>query len=180
MSTRPAPRIEPLLSIVAHELRSPLNGIKSWTHVLEGRLGGGDADALRAIAGIMTGVDQQVRLIEDLLEGAPSDEVAPGTQAMSLRPALADAVESLRATAAEKGVELVADYANAECSIAADPAQARAMLASLVANAIRFTGRDSTLRIGVFTDANRATVTVSDHGAQAGATFDVSLPLIRL
>ena len=56
MSARPAS--------VAHELRSSLNGIKSWAHVLENELGDGDATVRRAIAGIMTGVEQQVRIIE--------------------------------------------------------------------------------------------------------------------
>jgi signal transduction histidine kinase len=49
---------------LAHELRSSLNGIKSWAHVLENELGEGDATLRRAVAGIMTGVEQQVRIIE--------------------------------------------------------------------------------------------------------------------
>jgi PAS domain S-box-containing protein len=57
-----------LLAIVSHELRSPLNGIKSWTHVLQGRLREADPTVARALNGIMIGVEQQVRLIEDLLE----------------------------------------------------------------------------------------------------------------
>ena len=56
------------LAIVSHELRSPLNGIKSWTHVLESRLRDADPAIQRAIAGIMIGVEQQVRLIEGLLD----------------------------------------------------------------------------------------------------------------
>jgi len=40
---------------VAHELRSPLNSIKSWTHVLDQHLRGEDDTVRRAVAGIMTG-----------------------------------------------------------------------------------------------------------------------------
>jgi len=57
-----------LLATVSHELRSPLNGIKSWTHVLQGRLRETDPMVARALNGIMIGVEQQVRLIEDLLD----------------------------------------------------------------------------------------------------------------
>jgi signal transduction histidine kinase len=56
------------LAIVSHELRSPLNGIKSWTHVLQSRLRETDPTVARALNGIMIGVEQQVRLIEDLLD----------------------------------------------------------------------------------------------------------------
>ena len=148
MSARPAPPAGELLAIVAHELRSPLNGIKGWTHVLENQLRGSDATSQRAIAGIMTSVEQQVRLIEDLLEGA---HAARGEvrMHMPLLPALAASVESLRGAAAEKGVALVVENAGVELSIDGDPHRVRAMLASLLANAIRFAGPGGALRIGV-------------------------------
>ncbi|MGN6703879.1 MAG: PAS domain-containing protein, partial [Burkholderiaceae bacterium] len=58
------------LAIVSHELRAPLNGIQSWAHVLESYAGDslGASMARRALQGIRTGVAQQVRLIEDLLD----------------------------------------------------------------------------------------------------------------
>ena len=62
------------LAIVSHELRSPLNGIKSWTHVLENELRDADPAIRRALAGIMIGVDHQVRLIDDLLDPSLSPE----------------------------------------------------------------------------------------------------------
>ena len=49
---------------LSHELRSPLNGIKSWAHVLENQLRDPDPATRRALQGILTGVEDQVRLIE--------------------------------------------------------------------------------------------------------------------
>ena len=55
------------LTVISHKLRSPLNGIKSWTHVLQNQLhDSADPMMRRAIDGIMLGVEQQVRLIESL------------------------------------------------------------------------------------------------------------------
>ena len=59
------------LAQVAHDLRTPLNAIKTWTAVLQDRLGEGDPEVARALDGILEGVDQQARLIDQLLERAP-------------------------------------------------------------------------------------------------------------
>ena len=57
-----------LLAEMAHELRTPLNAIKSWAHVLEGALRDADPAARRALAGILSGVEQQARLIDRLVQ----------------------------------------------------------------------------------------------------------------
>ena len=58
-----------LLDAAAHALRSSLNGIGSWTAVLESRLGDSpDPMVARALAGIRLAIGQQVSVIENLLE----------------------------------------------------------------------------------------------------------------
>jgi signal transduction histidine kinase len=59
-----------LLDIAAHDLRSSLNGIRSWATLLESCVGDHpDPRVRRAIEGIHIGVDQQLGVIENLLEG---------------------------------------------------------------------------------------------------------------
>jgi len=62
-----------MLAEVSHELRSPLNGIQSWAHVLESCIGSDGGTVRRALTGIRAGVDQQVRLINDLLESGTTN-----------------------------------------------------------------------------------------------------------
>ncbi|QNB14241.1 HAMP domain-containing histidine kinase [Paraburkholderia tropica] len=57
-----------VLSRVSHDLRSPLNAIHSWAYVLERKIDTADAAAQRALAGIRTGVEQQVHLLETLVD----------------------------------------------------------------------------------------------------------------
>jgi signal transduction histidine kinase len=59
--------LDQALDSLVHDLRTPLNGIKTWTHVLENQ-GTPDPLSQRAIAGIMTSVDQQAALIDQLAE----------------------------------------------------------------------------------------------------------------
>ena len=51
---------------LAHDLRTPLNSIKSWTHVLESIIEDPDPMVLRAIEGILIGVEQQADLIAQM------------------------------------------------------------------------------------------------------------------
>lgn len=67
--SRPAGGEAPARAPAAHELRSSLNGIHTWAHVLEQRLGdGADPIVRRALDGIHAGVQRQAALIEALLE----------------------------------------------------------------------------------------------------------------
>ena len=60
-------------STASHDLRSPLNAMHSWAYVLERQLANADPNPQRALAGIRTGIDQQVALIDDVLD-APRAE----------------------------------------------------------------------------------------------------------
>ncbi|TAL91953.1 MAG: HAMP domain-containing histidine kinase [Paraburkholderia sp.] len=62
-----------VLSLVSHDLRSPLNAIHSWAYVLERKLDAGDATAQRAITGIRGGVEQQVKLLESLVDATRAE-----------------------------------------------------------------------------------------------------------
>ncbi|NIE66086.1 HAMP domain-containing sensor histidine kinase [Burkholderia sp. Ax-1719] len=57
-----------VLSRVSHDLRSPLNAIHSWAYVLDRKIDNADSAAQRALAGIRTGVEQQVHLLETLVD----------------------------------------------------------------------------------------------------------------
>lgn len=155
------------LAIVSHELRSPLNGIKSWTHVLENQLRASDPTIKRAIAGIMIGVEHQVRLIDDLLDvtRAMSGNLGLAKRAMPLLPVLADAVESLRATAIEKRLRLVTDYTIGDREIHGDPDRVRQIFVNLISNAVKFTPDGGTIWIGARAEGAMARVEVRDDGA---------------
>lgn len=98
---RAFPSIDRFVAVVAHELRSPLNGIQSWSHVLEGQLPDGPPLLRRALEGIRTGVEQQVRLLEKLSDAArilgPEPQLT--LRELVLRPVLEDALADLKAKA---------------------------------------------------------------------------------
>lgn len=92
-----------VLSIVSHDLRSPLNAIHSWAYVLERKLDQNDATGLRALAGIRSGVEQQVKLLEDAVDGTRTETKALPIEraAFQLRPVLERALDEVRRSLAE-------------------------------------------------------------------------------
>ena len=154
------------LAIVSHELRSPLNGIKSWTHVLANQLHDADPTVRRAIAGILIGVEHQVRLIDDLLDvtRALSGNLGLAKQRMPLLPVLAEAVESLRATALEKQLRIITEYAIGDREIHGDPDRVRQVFVNLITNAIKFTPPGGRIWVSATVEGHMARIEVRDDG----------------
>jgi PAS domain S-box-containing protein len=155
------------LAIVSHELRSPLNGIKSWTHVLENLLREAEPSVRRALAGIMIGVEHQVRLIDDLLDvtRALSGNLGLAKQPMPLLPVLADAVEGLRAMAIEKDLQIIVDYGIGDREIHGDPDRVRQIFVNLVMNAVKFTPPGGAVWVSARPEGAMARIEVRDNGA---------------
>lgn len=166
------------LAIVSHELRSPLNGIQSWAHVLESQWrrpvdAPADASALlarRAVAGIRTGVEQQVRLIDDLLDAT---RIVAGKLSLSLGPLLLTpivlaAAASVDVRAREKRIEFHVDLALADAMLDGDADRLQQIVWNLLSNAIKFTPAGGNVwlsgRCGEDSSGAHAVIRVRDDG----------------
>lgn len=87
-----------VLSLVSHDLRSPLNAIHSWAYVLERKIDTADASAQRALAGIRSGVEQQVKLLEEAVDKtrAETKSLPLARESFPLRAVLDRAVAEAR------------------------------------------------------------------------------------
>jgi len=161
------------LAVVSHELRSPLNGIQNWTYVLENQMAGGAPLVQRALAGIKTGVEQQVRLIEDLLDATRvmSGKLRLTREPFVLRMALERAINSVRALADEHNITLhVANQLDVH-EIDGDADRIQQMVWNLLTNAIKFTqpGGDVWLSADLVGDVVR--IAVRDNGRGIAPAF---------
>lgn len=168
------------LAIVSHELRAPLNGIQSWAHVLENYIKPADDTPLvqRALQGIRTGVAQQVRLIEDLLDVTRmmSGKLRLVKQPVALLPALEAAIDNVRSAAAAKNIALHCHYGITSEQIEGDSDRVQQIFWNLLSNAIKFTPENGSVWFAAGLGPDRQIeVTVRDNGSGVSPDF---LPLL--
>lgn len=163
------------LAIVSHELRAPLNGIQSWAHVLENYVKDATSSPLaqRALQGIKTGVGQQVRLIEDLLDVTRmmSGKLRLVRQPLALLPALQAAVESVRAVAAAKRIGITCTYRITSEQVDGDADRVQQIFWNLLTNAIKFTPEGGNIWLNAADTGEDICVTVRDDGVGISPDF---------
>jgi len=152
------------LAVLSHELRTPLNATFGWVRMLRsGRL---DAGATaRALEVIERNVNQQARLISDLLDAS---RIVFGRLDLSLQsvdfPALvAGVVESVRPSADAKSVSLKADLDPDAGPVHGDPDRLRQVVENILGNAIKFTPQNGAVNVQLVRDID-ARLIVSDTG----------------
>lgn len=163
------------LAIVSHELRAPLNGIQSWAHVLESyaRDAVAASVAQRALQGIKTGVAQQVRLIEDLLDVTRmmSGKLRLVKQPFAILPVIQSAVQSVRDLAAAKRIAITSSYQIRGEQIEGDPDRVQQVIWNLLTNAIKFTPENGAVWLGATVSGKELCLTVSDNGIGISPDF---------
>lgn len=161
------------LAIVSHELRSPLSGIQSWTQVLDSQLQQGPPLVRRALDGIKTGVTQQVRLIDDLLDATRimSGKLSLVKQPVVVRTAIKAALLSIQAAASAKQINLTSRLRVGDATVDGDPDRLQQIVWNLLSNAVKFTPANGAVSVCAVADSTQVTITVGDNGKGISADF---------
>jgi signal transduction histidine kinase len=159
-------RSRDFLADVSHELRTPLAALRTFNELLRE---GADAD-LAARAEFIESSGQQIErldwLAQNLLELSKLDS---GLVLLDLRPddlraAVESAVEQSASAAHKRGIEVSLNLPSAPVRIRHDPQRIGQVVANLVSNAVKFTGRGGTVSVDVAGTADGARVDVVDTG----------------
>jgi PAS domain S-box-containing protein len=128
------------LAIVSHELRSPLNAIRGWAHVLR-QTGELTHSQLRMLDAIDRNTQAQAQLVDDMLD---TQRLLRGKIKLELKPAalaplIEQAVDTVRPSAAAKQIALQVRHDTSIDGVQADPDRLRQALVNLLSNAVKFT-----------------------------------------
>ncbi|MDR5856950.1 HAMP domain-containing sensor histidine kinase [Caballeronia sp. LZ062] len=139
-----------VLSIVSHDLRGPLNAIHSWGYVLERKVDAKDPAAQRALTGIRSGVEQQVKLIEQSVDTtrAETRAVALSLAPAAVRPLLEKSVALARGSIAQsRGITFAVESPLAEEQVEGDAERLTQMLWLMLVFAAEASARDATVQV---------------------------------
>lgn len=154
------------LAVVSHELRSPLNAIRGWSHVLR-QTGELSHSQLRMLDAIDRNTLAQAQLVDDMLD---TQRLLRGKVQLELRstplgPLVEQAVDVVRPSAAAKQIELrVRHEPMQDGSAHADPERLRQALVNLLSNAVKFTPEHGEVDVGIGRNERTVCISVSDTG----------------
>ncbi|MDV3310062.1 MAG: tetratricopeptide repeat-containing sensor histidine kinase [Cyclobacteriaceae bacterium] len=151
-----------LMSIVAHDLKSPLNRISGLTDLLE--MEGIDPQEQRTYIGMIKNATRAgLDLIKDLLDVNMLEEnVLPEYSIVKLDEFLEDKMQSLRHAAAQKNIRI--DISTSDHSVYTDADYLARIVDNLVSNAIKFSANDSVVSVSADVSDGKFLIRVKDDG----------------
>lgn len=148
------------LSILAHELRNPLNAIAAAARVISKDVVG------KPSANLVQGIVEEVQHALELIDGL-NDAVTMESGRMRLELVPTDLSGLLRDVVASTPVEdrsVTLALGAGEVSVRADPGRLAQVVRNLVTNAAKYSPAGSAIEIGLERADGRAVVAVRDHG----------------
>jgi signal transduction histidine kinase len=156
------------LASVSHELRTPLNGIIGFSELLhDGKLGPVSADQKEYLADVLSCSNHLLTLINHVLD---LTKIEAGKMEFHYQPVLlaenmAEAVDSMKAIAATKRLNVRLLLDSALGTVRADPARLRQVVLNYLSNAVKFTAEGGSITVDVRPeDEYHYRIAVEDNG----------------
>ncbi|MBW4528117.1 MAG: PAS domain-containing protein [Phormidium tanganyikae FI6-MK23] len=130
------------MATISHELRTPMNAILGFSHLLLKRVASlEDQNLAHMVDRILRNSQHLLELIEELLDFSKlkSRRLQLRPTGFDLTKIATDTAQELRCLADQKGIALNVDIAQETLSIVNDPVRVRQIITNLLSNAIKFT-----------------------------------------
>jgi signal transduction histidine kinase len=159
------------LAVVSHELRSPLNAIVGWAHLLKGQ--SQTDDAARAVETILRNADHQVRLISDItdLSRGIAGKLVLESGVVDIRSVLEQAVDAVRLSADARGIQLQLAVTDHPLVVQGDSARLRQVFWNVLSNAIKFSPSGASVQASAAREEESVVIRVTDTGDGIGSEF---------
>lgn len=152
-----------LMSIVAHDLKAPLNRIKGLTDIMTMETGNTE-DHIQYLKLIQDSTRAGLDLIKDLLDVNMLEEnVQPKFSTFDISTFLLEKIESFQPAAAAKKIHLHIVSVQSE-NISSDIDYLGRIVDNLISNAIKFSKNNSTIEIAAHKDVHSFWISISDEG----------------
>jgi signal transduction histidine kinase len=160
------------LAMLAHELRNPLAPIRNAVHIMQGgEVTPATMNWARDVIGRQA--DYMARLIDDLLDVSRivQGKVAVKPERLTLRELVDRAVEGSSPRVAGRDQLLAVQLPPEEIELDGDPVRLSQVLANLINNASKFSGRNTKICLTATYAAGELQIAVRDEGSGIEASF---------
>jgi PAS domain S-box-containing protein len=160
------------LATLSHELRTPLNAVLGWATAL--RAGHFPTEELeQGLETIERNARVQAQIIEDLLDMSRiiSGKVRLDVQRVDLPAVVAEAIDTVRATASAKGVRLQTIIDPLNAPVTGDPNRLQQVFWNLLSNAIKFTPKGGRVQVMLERVDSHLEVSIIDTGEGISPEF---------
>jgi signal transduction histidine kinase len=156
---------ERFFAMVNHELRNALAGVFGWAEMLVRKKD--PATVPRAAFEVLDSAEQAIALINDLLDLSRLDEdrLKPAMRAVECAGVVRRSIGRVTPAAQARNVTIEADLPENLPSCHTDASRVEQILVNLLANAVRHTPENSTVRVSVAAAGDRIIFRVRDAGS---------------
>lgn len=160
------------LATLGHEMRSPLNAIVAWAHIL----GAGTctkAEVQQGVEVIKRNAASQTKLIDEVLDVSRivSGKLKLQIVASDLVLPIGEAIDATRAAADAKNITVSAQLDPAARSASIDNARFQQIVWNLLSNAVKFTPAGGHVAISLSGDGSTRVIRVTDTGIGIAPQF---------
>ena len=161
------------LSVLSHEIRSPLNAVLGWARILLTRNTVDQDLVKRAMQVIERNAKAQAKMIDDMLDMA---RIVAGKLRLEIQPVdllsvILSAVDGIMPAANAKGIAVHTNLDPTTPSVLGDQDRLQQVIWNLLSNALKFTESGGTIDVRLEATPKRARILVSDTGQGIGAEF---------
>jgi len=157
-------------SIIAHDLKTPFNGILGFSEILKEDARNLDIDSIISYADIINSTAKQAfNLLENLLELAilQQNGILFEPRRIFINPLIENEIKGLQYNADKKNITLQ-NNTTEEIIIAADEKMVCSMFRNLISNAIKFTNKGGEINVEAKMKVDHFEVSISDTGVGIG------------
>jgi two-component system sensor histidine kinase/response regulator len=166
------------VTMVTHQLRSPLSAIYQYVEVLLGGLGGELGESQKEILGrVRERLEGLLNLIGDWLDMSRihSGEILNRLQPLPVSACVREALACFDVMAEERGITITTDIPPGCPEIHADPLTFRELLSNLISNAIKYNRDDGSICIRAREEQGWVVLEIEDTGL---GLEEVEIPFI--
>lgn len=167
-----------LLSILAHDLRSPLGSIQNYLEILS-ELDIDEKQKQSITASLLSETKNTQQMLSNLLSWSKSqmEGVTVNLQEINLKDVLLPAIRAQQSRAGEKSINLETNI-NASIIVLADKDMLQLVVRNLLNNAVKFTPEGGKISIHSTVENNHCLITIKDNGR--GIPFDMQADLFSM